>query len=86
MTGPYRQFDPTELRAPGEADPTPAESADALSTAFYLLDTDAAGAYVSKHPEIGVVVVEQGIATDSPRVLVFGLSEHDFVAAENAVN
>ena len=59
-----------------------AAAADALSTAFYLLGPDAAAAYVSTHPEIGVVIVESdpndGLGT--PRLLVFGLSESDFVA------
>ena len=36
--------------------------ADALSTAFYLLGPEAAGAYVARHPEIGVVIVERGPA------------------------
>jgi FAD:protein FMN transferase len=63
-----------------------AAMADALSTAFYLLGPEAAGAYVSQHPEIGVVLIEQGMAGDPPRMLIFGLSEHDFAAAENAVN
>ena len=36
MTGPYRPFDPAELRVPDEADPSPAESADALSMAREL--------------------------------------------------
>jgi len=62
-----------------------AAMADALSTAFYLLGPDAALSYVREHPEIGVVVVEPGHSTPGPRLLTFGLSEHDFVAAENAV-
>ena len=39
-----------------------AAMADALSTAFYLLGPEAAGAYVAKHPEIGVVFVDEGAA------------------------
>ena len=34
---------------------------------------------MAAHPEVGVVIVEQGLATASPRLIVFGLSEHDFV-------
>jgi thiamine biosynthesis lipoprotein len=60
--------------------------ADALSTAFYLLGPEAAGAHVAGHPEIGVVFIEQGTPNAEPRVLVFGLTEHDFVAALDAVN
>ena len=63
-----------------------AAMADALSTAFYLLGPEAASAYVAKHPEVGVVIVDLRLPEPSPRLLVFGLSEHDFVAAENAVN
>jgi hypothetical protein len=32
-----------------------------------------------------VVIVERGLATASPRLIVFGLSEHDFAATENTV-
>jgi FAD:protein FMN transferase len=59
--------------------------ADALSTAFYLLGPEAAEAYVAKHPEVGVVIVEHEPETRFPRLIVFGLSEHDFLAPENAV-
>jgi thiamine biosynthesis lipoprotein len=52
--------------------------ADALSTAFYLLGADAAASYVADHPETAVVVVEEGSSPNSPRVLVFGLSEDEF--------
>jgi FAD:protein FMN transferase len=62
-----------------------AAMADALSTAFYLLGPEAAGAYVANHPEVGVVIVERGLATASPRLIVFGLTEHDFAPTENAV-
>ena len=56
--------------------------ADALSTAFYLLGPEAAAAYVAAHPEVGVVIVDEGPSPAvAPRV-VFGLSEHDFVPAE----
>jgi thiamine biosynthesis lipoprotein len=60
--------------------------ADALSTAFYLLGPEEAGAYVAKHPEVGVVTVMAGPDERNPRVCVFGLSEHDFTAASNTVN
>jgi FAD:protein FMN transferase len=55
--------------------------ADALSTAFYLLGPEGAESYVAAHPEVGVVIVQEGPAAASPQVLVFGLTEHDFVAA-----
>ena len=57
-----------------------AAAADALSTAFYLLGPEAAAAYIAAHPEIGAVFVERGPDEDSPRLSVFGLGEHDFVA------
>ena len=60
--------------------------ADALSTAFYLLGPDAAGAYVATHPEVGVVIVEEGPDPASPRLMVFGLTEYDFAREEKAVN
>ena len=59
--------------------------ADALSTAFYLLGPEAAGAYVANHPEVGVVIVDHEPTTASPRLITFGLTEHDFAATENAV-
>jgi thiamine biosynthesis lipoprotein len=63
-----------------------AAMADALSTAFYLLGSEAARAYVSGHPEIGVVIVEEAAGAPAPRLQVFGLSERDFVPAEGAVS
>jgi thiamine biosynthesis lipoprotein len=60
--------------------------ADALSTAFYLLGAEAAAAYAANHPEVGVVIVEEGDSERSPRVLVFGLSEQDFVAASDTID
>jgi thiamine biosynthesis lipoprotein len=60
--------------------------ADALSTAFYLLGAEAAHAYAERHPEIGVVIVNEGPSARSPRVTVVGLSESDFAVAENTVN
>jgi FAD:protein FMN transferase len=60
--------------------------ADALSTAFYLLGPDAAGAYVARHPEVGVVIVDEGADQGSPRLSVFGLTEYDFAREEKAVN
>jgi thiamine biosynthesis lipoprotein len=56
--------------------PTAAE-ADALSTAFYLLGPEATAAYVARHPEIGVVFVQD----DVRKVLTTGLGDHDFVPA-----
>jgi thiamine biosynthesis lipoprotein len=60
--------------------------ADALSTAFYLLGPDAAKTYVTKHPEVGMIIVEGGDSESAPSVVAFGVSEHDFVAAPNSVN
>jgi thiamine biosynthesis lipoprotein len=57
-----------------------AAAADALSTALYLLGTEAAAAYVAAHPEIGAVIVERGPDEAIPRLSIFGLGEHDFVA------
>jgi thiamine biosynthesis lipoprotein len=56
-----------------------AAAADALSTAFYLLGSEATAAHVAAHPEVGAVIVEAD-GDGSPRVLAFGLSESDFVA------
>jgi FAD:protein FMN transferase len=63
-----------------------AAMADALSTAFYLLGPQAAAAYVADHPEVGVVIALEGAARESPRILVFGLSESDYVPADHTVN
>jgi thiamine biosynthesis lipoprotein len=54
--------------------------ADALSTAFYLLGTQAAAAYVAKHPEIGVIIVPNAPADAgaAPRIVTIGLAEDDF--------
>ena len=63
-----------------------AAMADALSTAFYLLGPEAAAAYTADHPEVGVVIVLEGPLATSPRILVIGLSESDFVPADHTVN
>jgi thiamine biosynthesis lipoprotein len=60
--------------------------ADALSTAFYLLGPEAAGHYVKRHPEIGMIFVEEGDAPQQPRLRLFGIGESDFVPAGNAIN
>jgi len=60
--------------------PTAAE-ADALSTAFYLLGPEKAAAYVERHPEVGVLFVEDGPSGGPPRVIRFGLGDSDFVPA-----
>jgi thiamine biosynthesis lipoprotein len=57
-----------------------AATADALSTAFYLLGPEAAADYVAAHPGIGAVFVEGGPDESAPRVSAFGLGEQDFVA------
>lgn len=56
-----------------------AAEADALSTAFYLLGPEAAEAYASDHPEVGAVFVEEGPADGSPKVIVIGLNDDDFL-------
>jgi thiamine biosynthesis lipoprotein len=75
--------------APGPASVTvlapTAAAADALSTAFYLLGPDAAAAYIADHPEIGAVIVEGNPDEASPRVLVFGLGESDFVPGADSL-
>jgi thiamine biosynthesis lipoprotein len=58
-----------------------AAMADALSTAFYLLGSDAALSHAADHPEVGVVIVENGPAPADPRVLVAGLTDDDFTPA-----
>ncbi len=60
--------------------PTAAE-ADALSTAFYLLEPEAVAAYLSDRPDVGAVFVQESKAKRSPRVLTFGLTEADFTRA-----
>jgi thiamine biosynthesis lipoprotein len=60
--------------------PTAAE-ADALSTAFFLLGSDAAAEFVASHPDVGIVLVEEDQADRSPRVLAFGLGPEDFLIA-----
>jgi thiamine biosynthesis lipoprotein len=64
--------------------PTAAE-ADALSTAFYLLGPDAAEQFVARHPNVGVIVVEQGNTDHTPRVLALGLGPEDFLMNGNSV-
>jgi thiamine biosynthesis lipoprotein len=58
-----------------------AARADALSTAFSLLDLPAIAGYVARHGEIGAVVVDSADGGLTPRVQTFGLSSDDFVAA-----
>jgi thiamine biosynthesis lipoprotein len=55
-----------------------AAAADALSTAFYLLGTDAVAAYVTEHPEVAAIIVEAGPADGSPRIVTLGVSDDDF--------
>jgi len=54
--------------------------ADALSTAFYLLGTDAARAFVTDHPEFGALIVDRPDPDSPICIQVLGLSEHDFTA------
>jgi thiamine biosynthesis lipoprotein len=63
-----------------------AATADALSTAFYLLGAEAARSFAADHPEVGVVIVENAAPDAFPRVSVFGVSESDFVLADHTVN
>lgn len=58
--------------------PTAAQ-ADALSTAFYLLGSDAAADYMTAHPEIAAIFVSEGKADGSPSVVTFGLTADDFL-------
>jgi thiamine biosynthesis lipoprotein len=60
--------------------PTAAD-ADALSTAFYLLGPEAAEVFAREHPDVGIVIVEEGPAGHSPRVLAFGIGPEDFLPA-----
>ncbi len=63
-----------------------AAMADALSTAFYLLGPQAAASYAAEHPDVGIVIVQEPTASESQRILVFGLTESDFVPADQSVN
>jgi thiamine biosynthesis lipoprotein len=63
-----------------------AADADALSTALYLLGTEAAKEYAALHPEVGILIVEPGPDVERPRILTFGLTPQDFLPDENAVN
>jgi thiamine biosynthesis lipoprotein len=56
-----------------------AADADALSTAFFLLGAEAAKAFAEEHPEVGIVIVEEGEADGSPRVQTFGIRPEDFL-------
>jgi thiamine biosynthesis lipoprotein len=58
--------------------PTAAD-ADALSTAFYLLGPEAARDYAARNPEVGIVMVQEGAADQSARLLTFGLKPQDFL-------
>jgi thiamine biosynthesis lipoprotein len=60
--------------------PTAAE-ADALSTAFYLLDFEQTESYVNAHPEVSAIIVEEGPADGSPVVRSLGLAKSDFTRA-----
>jgi len=60
--------------------------ADALSTAFYLLGPEAARDHVAAHPEIGVVIVREGLSDPRPEMLTFGLGPEDFRIDSGAVN
>ena len=53
--------------------PTAAD-ADALSTAFYLLGAGSGQGLRGGQPEVGIVIVVEAAADESPRVLTFGLS------------
>ena len=52
--------------------PTGAE-ADALSTAFFVGGVELAKRYCESHPEIGVILLPEGVAEP----LVFGLAPHE---------
>jgi len=55
-----------------------AAEADALSTAFYLLGSEAAASYVADHPEIAAIFVEEGTTDRSPKVVRLGVADDDF--------
>jgi thiamine biosynthesis lipoprotein len=63
--------------------------ADALSTAFYLLGTEVAAAYVAEHPEIGAIIVPDAPAdvdadaAAAPRIVTLGLTDDDFTAGSS---
>ena len=63
-----------------------AADADALSTALYLLGPEAAREYVALNPEVGVLMVLEGPADQSPRVLSFGLAREDFLIDASALD
>ncbi len=65
--------------------PTAAE-ADALSTAFYLLGPEAAEDYVERNGDVGVVMVLEGQAEQSPRWVTFGLGREDFLVDTDALD
>ncbi len=65
--------------------PTAAD-ADALSTAFFLLGPEAAGAYAAAHPDVGILFVQEDPARRLPTVLTFGLRPEDFLSDENSLN
>ena len=56
-----------------------ATTADALSTAFYLLGPEAASDYVARNPAVAVLFVEAGVSGGPPRVKSFGVGDADFV-------
>jgi thiamine biosynthesis lipoprotein len=55
--------------------------ADALSTAFFLLGADAAADYVTRNPEIGIIIVEAGTTDRAPRLRMFGIEGQDFLTS-----
>jgi FAD:protein FMN transferase len=65
--------------------PTAAE-ADALSTAFYLLGPEAAEDYVERNGDVGVVMVLEGQAEQSPQWVTFGLGREDFLVDTDALD
>jgi thiamine biosynthesis lipoprotein len=65
--------------------PTAAE-ADALSTAFYLLNPESVRAYVARHPEVGVLIVRAGPDGSGPEIVTFGLRPEDFRIEDETVN
>ncbi len=57
--------------------PTAAE-ADALATAFYVMDIEAVSEYCSKHPKIGAVLVCPEDGSDEVTVRDYGLNERSW--------
>jgi thiamine biosynthesis lipoprotein len=63
--------------------PTAAE-ADALSTAFYVMGPDGAGAYCQSHPHVAALLLCPGSRPGSLERFVFGLADHEWIEGDSA--